>query len=144
MRNYTFAIIAAVVVASLATLVLSIGARSPYTHANLSAEWDPGYGRTAQIVVGPPEGYRGPGRAASLGDSADPVPEGKALLFSRGCPSCHGLEGRGGAVGPPIIGFNASDLRAKTMKGPGGMPAYEPLPDADLEAMAAYLRSLVK
>ena len=144
MRNFTFATIAAIAVPSLATLVLTIGARSPYTHANLFTQFEPGYRRTEQVVIGPAAPYQGPGPATSLAYAGSQVAQGQVLLVGRACAACHGPEGRGGVVGPPIIGSDADDLRAKTSKGPGGMPAYESLADAELEAIAAYLQSFVR
>jgi mono/diheme cytochrome c family protein len=141
-RNFVVPIIAAAVVAVLATLLLTIGARSPYTHANLAPRFDSAYTRTEQATVGQPVPFRG-SEPASTAAVADSLGRGQALLVSHGCASCHGLAGRRGVVGPPIRGSDAEDLRAKTNKGPGGMPAYGlgALADADLEAMAAYLKS---
>lgn len=141
-RSFVVPIVTAAMIAALATLLLTIGARSPYTHANLVSRFDPGYTRTEQAVVGPPVPYSGSGPASATLPVADPETRGRALLVSQGCASCHGLEGRGGTVGPPIKGFDATDLRAKTDRGPGGMPAYGygALPDSDLEAIAAYLK----
>ncbi|MBI4494036.1 MAG: cytochrome c [Chloroflexi bacterium] len=143
MKRFTFATIAAVVVSSLAVGLLAIGARSPYTHANLLPRFDPRYVRTEQALVGLPAQYRGAGLEAPPPASGGLAARGRVLLVGKGCAACHGLEGRGGVVGPTIVGFNALELRAKTDKGPGGMPAYRSgeLADADLEAIAAYLKS---
>lgn len=62
------------------------------------------------------------------------------------CAACHGLDGRGGIIGPSIVGASADKLRSKTQVGPRGMPAYAPgaLTDADLAAIAAYLNAMSK
>jgi mono/diheme cytochrome c family protein len=128
----------------IAFTLLAIVARSPYTHSNLNPGYDPNYTRTKQIVVGPPIPFSGGGLAVT--PATDPVQLGKQLFVSMSCADCHGLEGRGGVVGPPIVGTQADKLRTKTQVGPHGMPAYAPgaLTDADLAAIAAYLNSIAK
>lgn len=117
-----------------------------YTHDNLAQAPRPTYARTEQILIGRALPYQGPGLSEPLPSSQDLVARGRELLVADGCASCHGLEGRGGPVGKPIVGFSAAELRAKTTKGPGGMPAFDKrgLSDEDLAAMAAYLASLKK
>lgn len=145
MRRFALPIVAAIVVASLSALLLAIGARSPYTHANLAPGFDARYTRTSQALVGPAEPYHG-GHAVSLPAilAADQEARGRVLLVAKGCAACHGLEGRGNAVGPAIAGFGVDDLREKAWKGPGGMPTYSAidLSDEDLEAIAAYLHTI--
>lgn len=145
MRRFAVPIVAAVVVASLSTLLLGIGARSPYTHANLAPGFDARYTRSQQAVIGPAEPYHG-GRPAPLPAvlAADAEARGRVLLVTKGCAACHGIEGRGSAVGPAIAGFGVDDLRDKAWKGPGGMPTYSALnmSDEDLEAIAAYLQAI--
>ncbi len=135
--------IAAVAVASLSIMLLAIGARSPYTHANLLPGYDAGYTRTEQIVVGPPETYGGIG-AAPGASAADPVTEGARLFVTKGCAACHTLDAGGGPVGPPIVGSPQDTLEKKVRTGPGGMPKFAPdqLTDDELAAIAAYLKSL--
>ncbi|MBI2322875.1 MAG: cytochrome c [Chloroflexi bacterium] len=136
---------AAVAIAVLATVLLSLGPRSPYTHANLAPELDPRYTRTEQVVVDEPAPYSGPGLVAPLA-AGDLIARGRALLVTRGCASCHGLAGQGGSVGPPIAGFDLETLQDKVHKGPGGMPAYHSgeIGDEDLAAVVAYLQSVGK
>ena len=78
--------------------------------------------------------------------ASDPVELGKQLFVVDGCAACHGLDGRGGIIGPSIVGTKADKLRVKTQVGPQGMPAYAPgaLTDADLAAIAAYLDAMSK
>lgn len=131
----------ALAVASLSTLLLVIGARSPYTHANLVPSYSAGYSRTEQSLVGPPRPFAGTEVAV---EALDPVQRGKALFVAKGCASCHFLNGRGGVVGPPIVGAGVPMLREKVYKGPGGMPAYSPetLSEEDLSFIALYLQAL--
>ncbi len=133
-------LLGALLVASLSTLLLVVGARSPYTHSNLGG-FGLTYERTEQAVVGPPNPYRG-NHAVRLAVSDAPT-RGASLWAAKGCFSCHGLAGTGGAVGPDIAGFDAAWLREKTGEGPGGMPVYaeDALTNEELEAIVAYLRS---
>jgi mono/diheme cytochrome c family protein len=132
----------ALVVVPLALTLMIIGARSPYTHANLAAGYDPSYSRTDQALVGTPVPFEGMMSAGPL--ATDPVERGRQLFVVKDCASCHGLDGRGGIVGPPIAGTSAHDLRVKTRVGPGGMPAFaaNALSDDDLKAIAAYLQAM--
>ncbi len=124
--------------------LLIITARSPYTHANLNLGFDPGYTRTDQTFVGAPIPLTGDGLAVP--PASDPVIRGKELFVTDGCAACHGLDGRGGIIGPSIVGTKADKLRSKALVGPQGMPAYAPgaLTDDDLAAIAAYLKTMSK
>lgn len=141
--SYLVPAFVAVVVLILSTTLLAIGARSPYTHANLLRGYDPRYDRTQQIRVGDAEPYAGVGEAGGA-ETTDPAARGARLFVTKGCAACHALEGRGGAVGPSIAGTDLETLREKTRKGPSGMPRYAPetLTEEQLAAIAAYLRSL--
>jgi mono/diheme cytochrome c family protein len=134
----------AAVVGPLALLLLVVGARSPYTHMNLAPGFDPNYTRTDQSVVAPPALFSG--MMSSVPLASNPVERGRQLFVTKDCASCHGLDGRGGIVGPPVAGTIADDLRVKTQVGPGGMPAFAPgaLSDEDLNAIAAYLAATSK
>jgi mono/diheme cytochrome c family protein len=128
----------------IAFTLLMIVARSPYTHSNLNAGFDPSYTRTEQDVVGTPMPFMGD--ALAVTPAGDAVQLGQQLFVSKGCAACHGLDGRGGVVGPSIVGTTAQKLRSKTQVGPQGMPAYAPgaLKDGDLAAIAAYLDAMSK
>ncbi len=128
----------------MALSLITIVVRSPYTHANRDTGFDPFYSRSVQMLVGAPIPFTGDGLAVPL--SSDPVQQGKQLFVIEGCAACHGLDGRGGVVGPSIIGTKAAKLRSKTLAGPRGMPAYAPgaLTDADLAAIEAYLAETSK
>lgn len=125
----------------IALTLLTIVARSPYTHSNLGAGFDPGYTRTAQMTVNVPMLMHGD--VLAVAPAADPVARGKQLFVTSGCASCHGLDGRGGIIGPSILGTRAQKLRTVTNFGPQGMPPYAPgaLSDQDLAAIAAFLAS---
>lgn len=129
-------------VISGAIVILAIGARSPYTHANLVSGYDSGYDRTEQITVGPGEAYVG--ISAPGPRTADAVADGERLFVTKGCAACHTAQARGGVVGPPVVGTDEATVLKKVRKGPGGMPRYsnETLSDDEAAAIAAYLRSL--
>lgn len=128
----------------IASMLVGIVARSPYTHSNLNLNVDPRYTRTEQIVVGAPMPF-GAGRLV-IPPASDPVLYGKQLFIASNCAACHGLDGSGGIVGPSILGKTAKKLRTTTRVGPKGMPAYAEgaLSDAELEAIVAYLNSVKK
>ncbi len=127
----------------LGLTLAAIVAHGPYTHANLNLGFDPGYARTVQIRVGPPVPEAGSLPAAP---ASDPVSLGHQLFVSEGCAACHGLDGRGGVIGPSIVGSKAAKLRVETTVGPKGMPPYAAgaLTDQDLAAIAAYLAAMAK
>lgn len=131
-------------VLGLALTLLTVVARSPWTHSNLDLNFDPRYTRTEQMVVGAPLGFGGDRLAVP--PASDPVQHGKQLFVADGCASCHGLDGHGGVIGPSIIGTKAQKLRTVTNVGPQGMPAYAPgaLSDQDLAAIAAFLNATGK
>ena len=131
-------------VALIALTLLAIVARSPWTHSNLDPAFDPRYRRTEQMVLGAPMPM---GRAAlAVTPASDPAQLGKQLFVVDGCAGCHGLDGRGGVIGPSLIGTKQQKLRTMTSVGPQGMPAYAPgaLSDEDLAAIAAFLNSAGK
>ncbi len=143
-KNLIFPSFIGAAVLLIALTLLIIGARSPYTHVNLDEGFDPTYTRTDQTLVGDPIPFVGAGLAAPR--ASDPVERGEQLFVTQGCASCHGLDGRGAIIGPPIAGTKADKLRAKMLAGPKGMPAYAPnaATDEDLAAMAAYLDAMSK
>lgn len=131
----------ALLVISLSVTLLTVGARSPYTHLNLTSGVVSGYHRTSQILVGPPQPIQRGTMASVQGDAAQ---QGAALFMNLNCAGCHGLTGQGGVFAPTIAGTNAATLKTKTSAGPSGMPKYEGLSDEDLNALAAYLQSVTK
>src|SRR5438093_1425184 len=131
------------VLAILAVTLLAIGARSPYTHTNLVPTYDPGYSRTTPIAVGTPVPFVPPG-LNDQGKTGDVVTEGQRLFVALDCASCHGLKGEGGVFAPPIAGSDLQTVMKKLEKGPGGMPHFAALTQSELDALVAYLKSLVK
>lgn len=126
-----------------ALVILMIGARSPYTHANLSAGYDAGYTRTDQILIGGSEAFRGVSPStANAGDA--PAIRGASLYVTAGCVTCHGLAGLGGPVGPAIAGARREAVVQRARLGPDGMPRFDPdaLTDEQLADIAAYLATL--
>lgn len=125
----------------VALTLLSIGANSPYTHANLNVAYDDRYVRTEQIVVGPPARFDGLSRPVAGGDA---VTRGAALFVTEGCVGCHALGGQGGAVAKAIAGVDQQLLTQKVRQGTAGMPQFSTtgLTDDELAAIGAYLRSL--
>ena len=141
-NRFTVPMIISLLVVPLALTLLTIGARSPYTQANLNPHYDASYTRTDQTFVGPAL----PLVAGGLGvaSSADLVTRGQQLFTAKGCSGCHGLDGRGSIIGPSIVGATQAKLKSKTHSGPGAMPAFAPesLSADDLAALAAYPASM--
>ena len=135
-------IVGAIMMSGLAfTLVGVIIARSPYTHGNLRAE---GYDRTEISVVGEDVPFEGLGlRDHRLADTGDAATDGRALFFGYGCASCHGLQGKGGAVGKNLSKANNEEISDNIRRGPKTMPSFDPgvLPDSDLQKLIAFLKS---
>ncbi len=133
-------IIAAILMLVALTL-LTIGANSPYTHANLNPTYDARYDRTSQIVLGATEPFGGLGKPVTTGDA---VTRGASLYITEGCVSCHALGAQGGAVGKPVAGVDEALLTKQVRQGGIGMPPFSTtgLTDEQLAAIAAYLRSL--
>src|SRR5580698_1986419 len=77
------------------------------------------------------------------------LPTGKQQFISR-CAACHGEDGHGGQLGPNII--DVANPRATSLDAvrslirsgipSAGMPAFTTLPDAEVDAIAAYAMSL--
>ncbi len=143
-KNMLFPALIGAAVLGIALTLLTIVARSPWTHANLDLSFDSRYTRTRQMLVGGPAGFRGDPLAVR--PASDAAERGKQLFVADGCAGCHGLDGRGGVVGPSILGTKAEKLRTTTSVGPEGMPAYAPgaLSDQDLAAIAAFLSATGK
>jgi len=125
------------------TLIAIVIARSPYVHANLRPA---GYTRTEIVYLGEEQPFEGLGLAVpQLARTGDPVQDGRALFFSNGCVTCHGLDARGGVIGPDLseAARSAPRVLAAVRGGPRGMPTYSPslLTDEDLEKIIAFLRS---
>ena len=123
------------------TLIAIIIARSPYTHGNLRPE---GYNRTDIIYLGEDHPFDGIALAdPSLASTGDPVQDGRVLFFGYGCASCHGLQGKGGAVGKNLSSANSEEISDNVRQGPKTMPAFETgtLSDGDLTKLIAFLKS---
>ena len=135
----------AVTVASV--LIFKIVLLSPDTHAHLWETLHPGYTRTAPILVGAgpvgdvelslPTGQAG-------GDNPVTNDPGRAIYLTRGCSTCHGLEARGGPVGPSLAGSSYDVVERMVREGRGGMPAYseDHLGAAAITELATYLGGL--
>ena len=130
-----------VLLACGALVLLTIGARSPYTHANLAPRYDDRYDRTVQIVVGEVADLELGGQGAGGAAAAD---RGAALYVTAGCAGCHSLEGRGGTVAKAIAGVDQALLIRRVRGGTSGMPVFSPsaLTDEEVAEIAAYLGSL--
>ena len=139
LRNWVVPIGLGGMVVVLGLTLLVVGARSPYTHANRNPAPEAAYTRTQQILVGTPVAYVAPGLADPASASSDEVTLGGQLFVAENCASCHGITGSGGTFAPPVRGFKVATLTEKTHAGPGGMPAFADLTDAQLQAIAAFL-----
>ena len=80
-----------------------------------------------------------PARAQAVAD------DGPALLASSGCTACHGPEGLGTALAPPIVGptLSEEEFRTGVRNARGAMPSYGPdvLSDSMLDALYDYASS---
>src|SRR3990172_1274304 len=135
-------ILGAIMMSGLAfTLIAVIIPRSPYTHGNLQPE---GYNRTEIIYLGQEHPFTGIGLAdPSLASTGDPAQNGRVLFFGYGCASCHGLQGKGGAVGKNLSSPNNKKISQKARQGPKTMPSFDSsvLPDSDMQKLIAFLKS---
>ena len=135
-------ILGAIMMSGLAfTLIAIIIARSPYTHGNLQPE---GYNRTEIIYLGEEHPFSGiPLADPSLASTGDPAQDGRVLFFGYGCASCHGLQGKGGAVGKNLSSANSEEISDNVRQGPKTMPEFDPgvLPDSDLQKLIVFLKS---
>ena len=86
--------------------------------------------------------------AASASAAAQPAAQGK-LIFDTTCSRCHGADGGGGDMGPPIglklSNFNNASLEALILNGriERGMPPT-PVPAEEMKGLVAHLRVLQK
>jgi mono/diheme cytochrome c family protein len=127
-------------------LIWGVALTSPDTHAHLWETLRPEYDRTAPIIVGQEVGdveltlKRG---RAEIGNPLSVTP-GQEIYLASGCATCHGLDARGGPVGPSLAGSFPDIVKRMVRDGPGGMPAYTNthITDADLATLAAYLQRL--
>lgn len=71
--------------------------------------------------------------------------DGPALLAASGCAACHGPEGLGTALAPPIVGpaLSEEEFRTGVRNARGSMPSYSVavLSDSVLDALFAYASS---
>ena len=136
-------IIGLVTISGLAfTLIAIVIARSPYTHGNLSPE---GYHRTQIAYVGEEHPFDGMRLAdPGLALTGDPVQDGRILFFRYGCTSCHGLQGKGTAVGKDLSKADAEEIADNVRQGPKTMPAFQTsvLSASDLQNIIEFLKSV--
>ncbi len=101
------------------------------------------------VATPPPAGAYDLVRVHRTDADTTTVAQGK-LLFSRHCVACHGVEARGGVMGPSLAsgdflyGGGDTDLFRSISEGrPDGMPAWSPrLTESEIGMLVAYLRSL--
>lgn len=85
--------------------------------------------------------------AGACGESLEGKFEGD--LFEAGCARCHDADGSGG-IGPAIgtadgnAALNLTDdmIRGVIRVGPGRMPSFGQLTDAQVDSLVSYLRAL--
>jgi mono/diheme cytochrome c family protein len=65
-------------------------------------------------------------------------------LFAENCATCHGVEGRGGGVGPTLAGNEVSIADARTtIENGSGVMAAGLVSGQDLEDVVAYLETIL-
>jgi hypothetical protein len=141
--RFVFPAVAALGVLGISSTLLTIISRSPYTHTNLLSYVDAGYTRTDQIEVGPPLLHAGRGFAEMSSELTNREAPGRVLLVAHGCAGCHGADGQGATVGPPIVP-NVDVVRQTIRNGPHGMPVFSPreVSDDDVGAIVEFLKSV--
>jgi mono/diheme cytochrome c family protein len=83
------------------------------------------------------------GRQASLGDPAH-----GQQIFNQNCSSCHGQDGAGGGVGPPLKdeksrkNFKGAVAWIENPKPPMPKLYPQPLSETDVADVAAYIETL--
>lgn len=128
------------------------------THLNLTEEPLSNYTRSVQTFVteegSAPQVWRlapcgGKDGEASTGDSLDVDnsscgDQGRVEFVVHGCAQCHGLDAKGGFVGPPLAGKPGNVVEFFARRGTSGMPAFseEELTSEHLGEIVAYLGSL--
>ncbi len=74
------------------------------------------------------------------------VARGQELVAANHCTRCHTINGKGGKKGPNLNRvaprLSTQAIEKQVHNGGGGMPAFKGIPKEDLNALAAYLRSL--
>jgi quinoprotein glucose dehydrogenase len=78
---------------------------------------------------------------------AGSAPRSGSAVYAASCASCHGADRRGdGGRTPSLIGVErrrtAEEIRLVIERGRGFMPSFAALPDAERNAVAAYVRNL--
>jgi mono/diheme cytochrome c family protein len=77
---------------------------------------------------------------------SEPVKQGIALFHEKGCEHCHGVDARGGDLGPDLstIGkrWKNQQIATQIHDGGGGMPAFgEVLQPDEITALVEYLHT---
>ncbi len=81
------------------------------------------YSRSPLTYVGEPPGPLDPWVPSKAAMEADN--QGLANYVGYGCAGCHGIDGEGVTIFPPVGGEKERRVETLTRKGPGGMPAYD-------------------
>lgn len=79
-------------------------------------------------------------------ESHDSKAAGAALFHEKGCEHCHGVNGRGGELGPDLSGVgrrkNKAEIEHQIQAGGGGMPAFgEALQPEEIKNLVEYLHA---
>ncbi len=75
----------------------------------------------------------------------DQVAKGREVYSAVGCSACHGLEAEGSEIAPALAGHNELQVRRQVRAPTGVMTVFDQtiLPPGDLDALVAYVESLV-
>ena len=72
-------------------------------------------------------------------------------VFNKKCAMCHAIKGKGGAIGPELTTISArlseKDIKAKIVSPrktnpASSMPAFATLPQAEMNSLVGYLKTL--
>ncbi|MBI4216463.1 MAG: c-type cytochrome [Chloroflexi bacterium] len=76
--------------------------------------------------------------------SPEDAAKAMSIYTSKGCVACHGAQGWGSSIAPPVMGVSLEEAMTQMRNPEGTMPRFGPemLSDADMRLVASYTNSL--